>query len=102
MRIYVYPHRDPTTGVLQTAETVSVPDEQRNIFEHLVERGRIKAIRNFDESVLHIFSREVLQRIKDGDGAWESMVPEEITALIKANRLFGYREADEASAAVPV
>jgi hypothetical protein len=100
MRIYVYPYRDPTSGVLQTADTVAVPDEQRNIFEHLVERGRIKAIRNFDESVLHIFSREVLQRIKDGDAIWETMVPQEIAAIIKANRLLGYR--DEENAAPPV
>ena len=89
MRIYVYPYRDPTAGVLQTADTVTIPDEQRNIFEHLVERGRIQAIRNFDESILHIFSRDVLQRIKDRDASWETMVPQEITAIIKANRLFG-------------
>lgn len=101
MRIYVYPYRDPTSGVLQTAETVAVPDEQRNIFEHLVERGRIKAIRNYDETVLHIFSREVLQRIKEGDGAWEEMVPPEIAAIIKAHRLFGYREGEDLAMAVP-
>jgi hypothetical protein len=102
MRIYVYPYRDPTAGVLQTAETVAVPDEQRNIFEHLVERGRIKAIRNFDESVLHIFSREVLQRIKDRDPVWESMVPHEVATIIKANRLFGYSSTDEGNAATAV
>jgi len=90
MRIYVYPYRDPTSGVLQTADTLAVPDEQRNIFEHLVERGRIKAIRDFDESILHIFSREVLQRIREGDAVWETMVPAEIAAIIKAHRLFGY------------
>jgi hypothetical protein len=30
------------------------------------------------------------------------MVPQEIAAMIKANRLFGYREADEENAAPPV
>jgi hypothetical protein len=91
MRIYVYPYRDPTSGELQTADNVAVHDEQRNIFEHLVERGRIKAIRDFDEGLLHIFSRDVLQRIKDGDVVWETMVPEEIAAKIKADGLFGYQ-----------
>ncbi len=94
MRIYVYPYRDPATGVLQTADSVVVPEDQRNIFEHLVERGRIKAIQDYDASVLPIFSRDVLQRIKDGDAAWEAMVPAEIAALIKTDRLFGYREAN--------
>lgn len=92
MRIYVYPYRNPTTGVLQTAETVDIPKDQRNIFEHLEERGRIKAILSYDDSILHIFSRDVLQRIKDGDPTWESMVPPEIAAVIKANQFFGYRE----------
>jgi hypothetical protein len=55
MRIYVYPRRDPATGVLQTAGNMAMPEEQRDIFEHLVKRGRIKAIENFDESVLPFF-----------------------------------------------
>ena len=92
MRIYVYPRRDPATGVLQTAGNMAMPEEQRDIFEHLVKRGRIKAIENFDESVLHIFSRDVLQRIKDGGSGWETMLPQEIAAMIKARRLFDYRE----------
>lgn len=91
MRIYVYPYRDPVSGAMQSADTVAIPDGQRNIFAHLKERGRIQAIRSFDESLLHIFSRDVLQRIQDGDAAWESMVPEEIAAVIKTHRFFGYR-----------
>ena len=94
MRIYVYPYRDRATGVLETAGTVAIPDGQRKIFEHLAERGRIKAIENFDESLLHIFSRDVLRRIRNGDPAWEEMVPHQIAAVIKAQRFFGYQESD--------
>ena len=101
MRIYVYPYRDPATGVLQTAGTVAIPGDQRNIFEHLEERGRIKEIQNFDESLLHIFSRDVLRRIKAGDSAWESMVPQEIAARIKSDRLFGYTEVDPENGQAP-
>lgn len=89
MRLYVYPYRNPETGILQTADTLKIPDEERNIFEHLQERGRIKAIQDYDESILHIFSRDVLRRIAAGDPAWESMVPPDIAAIIKAQRLFG-------------
>jgi hypothetical protein len=90
MRIYVYPYRDPVTGVLQTAKTIAIPDEERNIFEYLEERGRIKAIEGYDENLLPIFSRDVLQRIKSGDASWEAMVPAEIAGIIKAKRLFGF------------
>ena len=68
--------------------------EIHNLYRHLVDRGRIKQLDNFDEQVLHIFSRDVLRRIKDGDAAWEQMVPPEIAEMIKNRRFFGYQEAD--------
>jgi hypothetical protein len=58
-----------------------------------VDRGRIKQLDNFDESLLHIFSRDVLRRIKD-DADWECMVPSEIAEVIKRRRFFGYRGAE--------
>jgi len=94
MRIYVYPYKDQATGVLQTVDNAAIHPDQRNIFEHLVERGRIKQLINFDDSLLHIFSRNVLERIKNGDSTWEAMVPEQIAAVIKSHRFFGYKEAD--------
>jgi hypothetical protein len=50
----------------------------------------LKQLRGFDESLLHIFSRDVLQKIKKGDSSWEAMVPAEIAAVIKNRRFFGY------------
>ena len=70
----------------------------RHLYGHLVDRGKIRQLDNFDESVLHIFSRDVLRRIKDGDGAWEGMVPVEIAELIKQRRFFGYQESESPAA----
>jgi hypothetical protein len=92
LRIYVYPLRDPA-GVLHTVETLEISAELRNLYNHLVDRGRIKQLDNFDERVLHIFSRDVLKKIKDQDASWESMVPPEIAEVIRRRRFFGYREA---------
>jgi hypothetical protein len=98
----VYPLRDHATGQLKTLENVEIPGAQHNLFRHLVERGRIKQLDNFDESVVHIFSRDVLKRIKESDASWEGMVPAEVAAMVKHRQLFGYREpellADAASA----
>ena len=44
--------------------------------------------------LLHIFSRDVLRRIKDQDTSWESMVPLEIAEVIKRRSFFGYRTED--------
>jgi hypothetical protein len=94
LRIYVYPLRDSATGLLQTVDSVEMPEDVRSLFSHLVHRARIKQLDNFDESVLHIFSRDVLRRIKNNDASWEEMVPPEIADVIKRRRFFGYREAE--------
>lgn len=95
LRIYVYPLLDRATGQLITADTLELPADQCNLYRHLLERGKIKAQDNFDRSVLHIFSRDVLKRIKAQDSSWEDMVPAEIADVIKRRRFFGYREAVE-------
>jgi len=100
LRIYVYPLRDQATGQLSTVQNVHMPGDLHSLYCHLVERGRIKQLDNFDESVLHIFSRDVLRRIKDNDASWEAMVPPEIAQVIKDRHFFGYRKAEAADDAV--
>ena len=99
LRIYVYPLRDSVTGLVKTVESVEMPLELRNLYRHLVDRGRIKQLDNFDESILHIFSRDVLKRIKDRDVSWEKMVPPQIAELIKQRHLFGYSDIEVAECA---
>ena len=94
LRIYVYPLRDQATGLLNTVENVEMPGDLRSLYRHLVERSRIKQLDNFDASVLHIFSRDVLKRIKDDNASWESMVPPEIAEVIKRRRFFGYGQEE--------
>jgi len=90
----VYPLRDPTTGTIKTVENAEIPATQHHLFRHLVGQGRIKPLDNFDESVLHIFSRDVLRRIKEKDAAWEHMVPPEVAEMVKHRQLFGYRDPE--------
>jgi hypothetical protein len=101
LRLYIYPLRDTATGELKTVQNIRMPGDLHSLYCHLVERGRIKQLDNFDESVLHIFSRDVLRRIKEEDASWESMVPPEIAEVIKQRRFFGYREAEMPDAARP-
>ena len=93
LRIYVYPLKDHSTGAIQTAQNVEISGSLGSLYAYLMERGRIKQLDNYDESVLHIFSRDVLKRIKDNDTSWEGMVPAEIAEVIKRRHFFGYRES---------
>ena len=102
LRIYVYPFRDSVTGALETVESIEMPVEQHHLYRHLVDRGRIRQLDNFDEQVLHIFSRDVLSRIRNGDSSWEAMVPFHIAEVIRNRGLFGYtapEAGDEVKAA---
>jgi hypothetical protein len=100
LRIYAYPLRDAATGALTTVDNLKMASPQlQYLYSYLVERGRLKQLDNFDESLLNIFSRDVLKRIKSEDPSWETMVPPEVAAAIKKHRYFGYREAEMQDAA---
>jgi hypothetical protein len=96
LRVYVYPLLNSSTGALDTLSNVVLPQNTRNLYQHLVESGRIKQLDNFDKTVVHIFSRDVLKRIKDRDSSWESMVPAKIAQVIKDRHFFGYNDAEVA------
>jgi len=98
LRIYVYPWRDPATNVLQTVENVVMPAHVAGLYRHIVEGRKIKQLDNFDVSLLHIFSREVLKRIQDGDESWILMVPPRIAEVIMERRFFGYGDRVRPSA----
>ena len=92
LRIYVYPWRDPATGELRTVENVQMPTHVAGLYRHIVEGGKVKQLDNYDPSLMHIFSRDVLKRIQDGDPSWITMVPAEIAQVIKNRRFFGYQD----------
>jgi hypothetical protein len=50
---------------------------------------------------LHILSRDVLRRIREGDVVWESMVPPEVGEVIKSRQFFGYRIPHAADRSAP-
>ncbi len=79
-----------SANVLITARNLQVSDHLQNLYAHLLENHYIEAIVGFDPGILDIFSRDVLQRIKDNDATWEKMVPDPVAKAIKKRGLFGY------------
>jgi hypothetical protein len=76
--------------VLITARNVNVTDHLRNLYAHLLENHYIDCINGFNEDYLAIFSRDVLQRIKNNDPTWERLVPAKVAEVIKQRGLLGY------------
>jgi hypothetical protein len=83
------------SNVLITAKNLMVSPRLQNLYAHLLENHYLECIAGYDESILDIFSREVLRLIKEQDGTWEKMVPPPVAALIKARQLFGWTGATE-------
>ncbi len=96
LRIYAYPWQDPSTpGELRKIGNLDIPEKLRNLFMHLIERGKMVQMENYDESLLHIFSKDVLGRIRNQEDGWEEMVPPEVAEVIRRRKLFGYISPEE-------
>jgi hypothetical protein len=95
LKLYVYPLLDAAKNQLTTVENLEVAPELVKLFGHLVDRGCIQQLDNYDRSILHIFSRDALKRIKAGDPSWQEMVPPEIAEVIRKRGLFGYHPSHE-------
>lgn len=82
-----------SSSLLITAKNLHVVAHLRNLYDHLQENHYIDCIVGFDRDILHIFSRDVLRRIKENDATWEQMVPAAVATAIKKRGLFGCTEA---------
>jgi len=91
VKMYVYPTRDPVSGLIRTLDQTNVAAPWDHLHKLLLEIGRIVPIRSYDESYLSILTLDVMARIKHGDPAWESMVPPIVIDIIKARHLFGWQ-----------
>lgn len=106
VKLYVYPMRTDTLsrfglpessaqtqlapGELVTARNVHVAPHLRYLYQHLLQNHYVDCIVGYNEDFLTIFSREIAERIKAGDPAWEQFVPARVGEVIKARRLLGY------------
>jgi hypothetical protein len=88
LKLYIYPLREPKSGAHITAGNLRVAPNLRHLYAYLVENRFIEPLRDFNETCLPIFSRDVLTKIRCGDASWETMVPAQVAQMIKARNLF--------------
>jgi hypothetical protein len=90
-RLYVYPILNFQTGQALTAANFPVPPHLKNLYAHFLENRLVQDVQSSNPDFLRIRSRDVLEKIKAGDAAWEKLVPPPIVEVIKTKRLFGYQ-----------
>lgn len=90
IRFFIYPALQEGSGELMTAGNMPVPEGVKFLYRHLLDNGQIVDVNGFDEGVLHIFSKEVLYMLQNGEEGWEALIPPKVAELIKGQYLFGY------------
>ncbi|MFI1771299.1 TonB-dependent receptor [Thalassobellus citreus] len=90
LKVYLYPMKDEKTGELITSDNLKVYPRMKELYKFFKYNGKVIDIEDYDETIMNIFSREILRMITEGENGWENMIPEGTAELIKDYRLFGY------------
>ncbi|MCB9091550.1 MAG: TonB-dependent receptor [Halobacteriovoraceae bacterium] len=88
-RLYVYPYKEQESGESIDIFNLSIPPTLKHLYQYLIDSKQLLPIENYDDSILHIYSRKVLNMIQTGEEGWEGMVPKKVSEIIKSKKLFG-------------
>lgn len=90
LKVYLYPFKPHKREKLINSQNVKIHPRLQPLFDFLKFNGRIRDLTDIDESVLDIFSDDVIRMIKEGKSGWEEKVPTYVDNVIKQKKLFGY------------
>ena len=88
LKVYLYPMKDAATGQILTSNNLKVHPRMKELYKFFKYNGKVMDIIDYDTDILHIFSRDVLKRIMNGEEGWEDLLPEGIADIIKEKNLF--------------
>lgn len=97
LKVYLYPLLNQDTGETTNSDNLKVHPRMKELYKFFKYNGKVVDITDYNPEILRIFSREVLQKIMDGDHGWEETLPGGVAKIIKDKKLFGYRETEKAS-----
>jgi hypothetical protein len=89
-QVYVYPSKEEEDGVIVNLKSLKITKNMRHLYQHFYDNQHIVDVEGYDPSILHIYSRRVLNMIQNGEDGWEVMVPESVAKTVKDKCLFGY------------
>ena len=90
VRMYIYPSMQEGSEEFMTCQNIPIPESIKHLYQHLLVNNRIVDIENYNADNLHIFSKQVLAKIKNNDPDWEDSVPTKVAELIKEKYLFNF------------
>lgn len=89
VKVYVYPALGEGES-MRTLENIELEsDDLYHLIDYLKQVEKIEDIQCSNRDILHIFSDQVVQMIKDDEDGWEYMVPSIVAKRIREKQLFG-------------
>lgn len=90
LKVYLYPMKDDK-GMVFNSNNLKLHPRMKDFYKFFKYNGKVVDIFDFEEDYLNIFSRKILQQIREGESDWEKHLPEGIAELIKKNKMFGIK-----------
>lgn len=91
VKLLIYPAVNEK-GEFYTCDNFNAPEDLIYLFKHLKVNGKLKGIEGVNESLLNIFSDDVLKMINNNEDGWEKMVPYVVSTAIADYGLFGCKK----------
>ena len=95
LKVYLYPMKNEETGQIMTSNNVKVHPRMKELYKFFKYNGKVMDIIDYDPDILHVFSRDVLKKIMNGEDGWEDVLPEGISEIIKTKKLFMRKEVED-------
>ncbi|MGB3152203.1 MAG: TonB-dependent receptor [Maribacter sp.] len=95
LQVYLYPMKNPDTGQVMTSNNIKVHPRMKELYKFFKYNGKVMDIIDYEPEIMHIFSRDVLKKIMNGEDGWEEMLPEGIAEIIKQKKLFTKKSLEE-------
>jgi hypothetical protein len=89
VRLYLYPRRDATTGVLLTARNFQVKPELRGLYDYLLENRLLIGLSGCDDAVVGMPTELVEQSIRAQSEGWEKNLPASTPEVLRRHGVFG-------------
>lgn len=93
LKVYLYPMKNEQTGEIINSNNLKLHPRMKDFYKFFKYNGKVVDIFDFEPDYLDIFSRDILQKIKDNQPGWESQLPEGIADQIRKEKMFGLSSA---------
>ncbi len=90
LKVYLYPIKDEKGNIINS-NNLKLDPRMKDFYKFFKYNGKVVDIFDFDEEYLNIFSRKILEQIRNGKSNWEDNLPEGIAEMIKQNKMFGIK-----------